>query len=65
MLFDLDFSDPPLLPLSLSYLPRRHIVSLCTCSVWCVLLQSFFVFFLGECMRSAQGKSVLSRQRSG
>ncbi|CAI9620253.1 unnamed protein product [Staurois parvus] len=38
-------SDPPLLPMSPSYLLIRHCVeSLCTCSVWCVLLKRFFFF---------------------
>ncbi|CAI9551756.1 unnamed protein product, partial [Staurois parvus] len=34
--FDTDFSDPPILPVSPSYLLIRHIMwRHCTCSVWC------------------------------
>ncbi|CAI9547888.1 unnamed protein product [Staurois parvus] len=65
MLFDPDFSDPPLLPVSTSYFLIRHMVcSHCTCSIWCASLERCFVF-LAECMWSAQSQSALPRQRSG
>ncbi|CAI9579745.1 unnamed protein product, partial [Staurois parvus] len=40
--FDPDFSDHPLLTVPPTYLLIRHIgvETLCTCSVWCVLLES-------------------------
>ncbi|CAI9554764.1 unnamed protein product [Staurois parvus] len=48
MWFDPIVSDPPLLPVSPSYLLIRHRVeTLCTSSVWCVLLE-VFGFLLGR-----------------
>ncbi|CAI9532461.1 unnamed protein product, partial [Staurois parvus] len=56
-IFDPDFSDPPLLPVSPSYLLIRHIMQRHSAHAQ--------FFFLGECMGSAQGQSALSRQWSG
>ncbi|CAI9575913.1 unnamed protein product [Staurois parvus] len=43
MMFDPVLSDPPLLPVSPKYLLiEQNLGASCTCSVWCVLQESFF-----------------------
>ncbi|CAI9546175.1 unnamed protein product [Staurois parvus] len=49
-MLDADFSDSLLIPLSPSYLLIRHSVeTLCTCSIWCVLLESSFFSWESAC----------------